>query len=252
MISYEEAIDDWCDITELDANKRGPALRNRLEVDAAVYKSLLDRELLRDPESGVAYFKRELRPNLVKGTQSVFLWKCFQLFKAHRGQQDFVRWLGRFSVLRKRLAESWMDLLEPAGQNDPTFVGQVLANAAQLAARNGQQIDQAAHDALLDEIDRTRRREHGERFPLQDNLFALILTVLADLNEQQRERMTSTMALRGARIDAYTYESVRDIFIELLCAPRSSLENPSLRTGSRKKLLCHGPRRYGWYLWLLG
>ena len=26
--AYEDAIDDWCDITELDADKRGPALRN--------------------------------------------------------------------------------------------------------------------------------------------------------------------------------------------------------------------------------
>ena len=62
----------------------------------------------------------------------MFLWRVFQLFKAYRGQQDFLRWLARFSVLRKRLAESWMDLLEPAGHNDPTFVGQVLANAAQM------------------------------------------------------------------------------------------------------------------------
>jgi hypothetical protein len=51
-----------------------------------------------------------------------------------------------------------MDLLETAGQNDPTFVGQVLANAAQHAARNGQQIDQAAHDALLDEFNETKKK----------------------------------------------------------------------------------------------
>jgi hypothetical protein len=98
-----------------------------------------------------------------------------------------------------------------------------------------------------------RRREHEERFPLQDNLFALILTVLSDLIEQQRERMTSTMALRGARIDAYTYESVRDIFIELFCAPRSSLENPSLRTGSQGRSFCimdHGDMdgTYGYWV----
>ena len=46
--AYEEAIDDWCDITELDAEKRGPALRNRLEGEAAVYKTLLDRDRLRE------------------------------------------------------------------------------------------------------------------------------------------------------------------------------------------------------------
>ena len=34
--AYEDAIDDWCDITELDNDKRGPALRNRLEGEAAI------------------------------------------------------------------------------------------------------------------------------------------------------------------------------------------------------------------------
>ena len=40
--AYEDAIDDWCDITELDGDKRGPALRNRLEGEAAIHKRLLD------------------------------------------------------------------------------------------------------------------------------------------------------------------------------------------------------------------
>ena len=39
--AYEDAIDDWCDITELDNDKRGPALRNRLEGEAAIHKRLL-------------------------------------------------------------------------------------------------------------------------------------------------------------------------------------------------------------------
>ena len=43
--SYEDAIDDWCDITELEDEKRGPALRNRLEGEAAVYKRVLDRDI---------------------------------------------------------------------------------------------------------------------------------------------------------------------------------------------------------------
>ena len=35
-------VDDWCDITELEPEKRGPALRNRLEGEAQQYKRLLD------------------------------------------------------------------------------------------------------------------------------------------------------------------------------------------------------------------
>ena len=63
--AYEEAIEDWCDITELEPDKRGPALRNRLEGDAAVYRPLLDRDLLRDAITGVKYFKDNLRSKTV-------------------------------------------------------------------------------------------------------------------------------------------------------------------------------------------
>eukprot|EP00439_Symbiodinium_sp_Y106_P027352 s5547_g3.t1 len=39
--AYEEAIDDdWCDMTELDNDKRGPTLWNRLEGKAAIHKSI--------------------------------------------------------------------------------------------------------------------------------------------------------------------------------------------------------------------
>ena len=70
--AFEDAIDDWCDITELEAEKRGPALRNRLEGDAAQYKRLFDRDLLRDPVEGVNDFKRFLRLHFIKGAQTVF------------------------------------------------------------------------------------------------------------------------------------------------------------------------------------
>ena len=71
--AYEDAIDDWCDITELDGDKRGPALRNRLEGEAAIHKRLLDRDRLKDPNNGVKYFKSFLRPLFVKGAANVFL-----------------------------------------------------------------------------------------------------------------------------------------------------------------------------------
>ena len=67
--SYEEAVDDWVDITTLEPEKLGPSLENRLDGDAAVYKPLLDRDLLRDPINGVRYFKDTVRPHFVKGNQ---------------------------------------------------------------------------------------------------------------------------------------------------------------------------------------
>ena len=37
---YEELIDDWLDLTVLEAGKRGPALKNRFVGDAEMYKGL--------------------------------------------------------------------------------------------------------------------------------------------------------------------------------------------------------------------
>ena len=50
--AYEDAIDDWVDITELEPEKQGPALRNRLEGEAAIHKRLLDRGRLKDKVNG--------------------------------------------------------------------------------------------------------------------------------------------------------------------------------------------------------
>ena len=47
FFAFEDAIVDCCDITELEPEKRRPALRNRLEGEASVHKRLLDRDLLR-------------------------------------------------------------------------------------------------------------------------------------------------------------------------------------------------------------
>ena len=40
----EKEVDEWRDITELEAARRGPALRNRLSGEAASYKAMLEIE----------------------------------------------------------------------------------------------------------------------------------------------------------------------------------------------------------------
>ena len=181
--AYEEAVDDWVDITTLDPDKMGPSLKNRLVGDAAVYKPLLDRELLRDPANGVSYFKNTVRPHFVKGNQSVFLWRFFQFLRFYRGQQDLLRWIGRLSVVRKRLQDSWMDLLPPTNDQDPVFQNDLLELNAQRAVAGELPVDpQEAYPAWSDR----RARRHASQFPINDNLFALMFTVQADLSESQR------------------------------------------------------------------
>ncbi len=121
---YEELIDDWLDLTTLGPDKHGPALKNRLMGETAVYKSLIDRDVLKTKE-GVRHFKDVLRPNFVKGTQSIFLWRFFQLVRTHRGNTDFVKWIGRFTVAQKRLVDSWMDLMPESNKQDPKYLADI-------------------------------------------------------------------------------------------------------------------------------
>ena len=101
------------DITELEPEKQGPALRNRLEGEAAIHKRLLDREKLKDKVNGVQYFKSYLRPLFVKGASNVFLYRFQQFMTLHRGSGDMLRWITRFQLSRARMQEAWDDTYVP-------------------------------------------------------------------------------------------------------------------------------------------
>ena len=106
----EELIGDWLDLTVLEAGKRGPAQKNKLVGDAAMYKGLLGRESLR-AEERVKYFKDTLRLRFIQGAQSVFLWRFSQFIRARRENMEVVKWIGKFSVLLERLRDAWMEML---------------------------------------------------------------------------------------------------------------------------------------------
>ena len=232
--AYEEAVDNWLDVTELEPEKWGPALRNRLEGEAAAYAPLLYSDALKIPDGeGVNYFKRHLRQHFVKGSQSVFLWRFLQLFKSYRGQQqDMLRWLGRIQVMRNRLRDAWMDLFEPPDENNPHFRAHTQRQELQaLMTQNGPA-------AMLAQCQQKQRDRHEQRMPLSDNLFALTIVALVDLQESQRGRFSSTMSLRGQTVSDYTFQDVREVMIELCCAPKSSIDNPSLRSVTAVRSFC--------------
>ena len=69
---------------------------------------------------------------------------------------------------------------------------------------------------------------HGRLFPFSDNLTTLMFIVASDLSEAQRERLTSSLSLKGVNVAACTFDAVWTVFVELFGTPRSSMENPSL------------------------
>ena len=143
-----------------------------------------------------------------------------------------MRWTGRLSVMLKRVQDSWMDLLPEVNQDDPDF--QVdWADAINDAVQTGQR--QPTQQEAWEAWTNRRLRRHRNLFPLGPNLFGLMFTVQADLTEQQRERLASYMTQRGILVDAYTFENLREAFIELFCAPRNSIADPSYRTSTQSQ-----------------
>ena len=129
---YEELIDDWLDLTVLEESRRGLALKNRLVGDAEMYKGLLNRESLR-AEDGVKHFWDTLRPHFIKGAQSVFLW-IFYLFEQGEGHMEIFDWIGKLSMLLKRLKDSWMDLLPLSAMSQERRESHCMAEMTQLNA----------------------------------------------------------------------------------------------------------------------
>ena len=133
-----------------------------------------------------------------------------------------------------------MDLLPDYGKTSQLYQDDV---------QRQNQTNQANHSPLLDLNDDAvftqwkakQIQQHTKNFPLGPNLFALVFIVVSDLSEAQRERLQSTLSLRGIRIEDYDFSIVKDVFLELFCAPKSSLDNPSLRVsgqGTHQRSFC--------------
>lgn len=118
--TYEEDIDEWCEVTELSPRHKGRAIRHRLKGDAAVYKSLLEREPLQQAY-GAQFCKTHSRHHLARGVTSVLIWRCLQQYRFHRGRNDMMRWLGRTHDLMHRAFDDWVALRESVRAYDPQF-----------------------------------------------------------------------------------------------------------------------------------
>eukprot|EP00975_Prorocentrum_lima_P008636 1844077-Prorocentrum_lima.AAC.1 len=61
---------------------------------------MMHRELLLYPESGVYLFLSYLRPHVVTGTQTIYLYRMVQFRRIRRGRTDMQIWLTRFALLK--------------------------------------------------------------------------------------------------------------------------------------------------------
>ena len=145
---------------------------------------------------------------------------------------EMVKWIGKFTLLLKRLKNAWMDMWPISAMSQEQRETQYRADVDQLnedgRVRGLIALDPTSQ-ATRDHWHQTQVANNERSFPYSDNLTTLMFIVASDLSEIQRERLTSTLSLRRMNIPAYTLEAVKTVFVELFCTPKSSMENPSLR-----------------------
>ena len=248
---YADVVGEWCDLTKVEAKRRGPAIAARLSGRAEIFKERLNRERLRDPETGVKYFLATLRPFFVKDLQSVFLYRFFQMLRCNRGQTDHQRWMVKYEIARQKAVDAWLDATTPKPPPDHAEVTaqvEVLREAARerlraearrtwdgapgglaaaVAAVALPTATDAMREAAVETVWRTMRKSRINQFPISDNLSALMALVMADLSESQRETFMNLIYQRDIALTDLTLHQLRDFLITLSHAPKSSLEKPS-------------------------
>ena len=140
----------------------------------------------------------------------------------HRGNGDMLRWITRFLLPRSRMQEAWDDTYVPITElNHP----EVHAYVQSLS-----QEDQAtitAEEAAAQAYDRLKR-QNALTIAITVNLVALVFVPLADLTQDQRQVLTSLIAHRNRPLADYRIEEVREVYLEVFCTTRTSIENPLL------------------------
>eukprot|EP00971_Amphidinium_carterae_P141788 2808754-Amphidinium_carterae.1 len=195
-----------------------------------MYRSVLDRDQLKAlAGAGVKYFLDTLRPYFIKNKQSVFLYRFFQVLKLHRGGQDINRWITRVEVILEKARNAWMDLLIVLVPDEDARM-RAVANV-NLNRPPDQQIpiqpDAAAIALARTKLENEIKARHRNAFPIGNNLQALMMIVMADLKEQQRELLMATLYQRNIVLDMLIPQQLTEVMRALLCQPKSSIENPS-------------------------
>ena len=104
-----------------------------------------------------------------------------------------VKWIGNFSLLLKRLKDSWMDMFPMSALRGEQGQHQHLADVAQENAERltrGQTASDPNTPENRERWNAAQVSNHDSLFPSSDNLATLLFIVASDLSEAQRERET--------------------------------------------------------------
>ena len=119
----------------------------------------------------------------------------------------------------KRRVEAWGDTLTPI--SDPAHDEKKLYT--QFLSEEERQAMSATQ--ILTAVNGGRRQAHTQQALLTKSLTGLLSVSHAELSFDQRMSLTSMMAHRGIDLVGLDAGTLRDIFIEMFCNPRTAVDN---------------------------
>jgi hypothetical protein len=179
---------------------------------------------------------------------------------------DITMWILSWSIEQKRLTDSWVDIAPVVTDFADQEYRDTVARENNLLTANAQREHQQYsilyrdpmtgnpvqpvyanpifHDpAALLTMDHCNtdyvRPAHQRRFPIADHLMTLIFLANSDLSEQQRERLTSHLALRGIMMPDYTLELKFTPFRTRFTSTKTGISDPSIRSGGLERSSKH-------------
>ena len=109
--AWEEDILDWNDMTTLDVDKRGPAVKQAITGGVIHLKKLLSDRVRLNSTDWHDYVLETLRPQFIKSKDAVWLWRFMRIFRLSRANTDITVWPAIFRIHWDRLVHSWDDIV---------------------------------------------------------------------------------------------------------------------------------------------
>ena len=139
---------------------------------------------------------------------------------------EFLQWLSDENDDRRTRAAAWLAANTSAR---PAPTGGVFSSApvppSPELPEEMKQLD-ANKAASLEAYNTKLREDQRASFPLPENMMALLFMVSAELNEQMRERLVSTLLQKEIRTEAYDTKTIEGIFRDLYASVNTSFADP--------------------------
>ena len=129
-----------------------------------------------------------------------------------RGAMDMMKWISRYTVMRKKLINAWMEtFVKVESMEQREAVADYQLWLAHLRVQNEDMPEDATYTVAA--LNAFRKTKHYNAFPFQDNLFSTMLIIQSELSEPMKVNLMQHFNLKDINTTDYGWDLMRTTFI---------------------------------------